>query len=266
MHTRRLPGPAGLGTVLILAGAFPFAAFLRAQAMESTADASPVVPLTSAAPVIPSPSADPLPVASPLKNQRILGVIPDFQTVRDPNAPVVPLTVGQKFMLAYKETADPFNLANAMMTAGFSQMADETPKYGHGSAAYGERFAAAVADCGTQNFFSAGLLASVLHQDPRYFRKGPQSRFLPRVAYSVSRIVVARQDSGSEAFNASGIFGMLLGIGASNVYYPGASVRNSVMVDRIYTSLLGGVTGNLMSEFWPDVQKFLQQKNPFHKK
>jgi hypothetical protein len=264
VHARRLPGAVGLSAVIILA--FPCATFLRAQALDSTADASPMLPATSASPVIPSPSADPLPMTPPLKNQRILGVIPDFQTVRDPNAPVVPLTVRQKFTLAYKETADPFNLANAMMTAGFSQMGDETPKYGHGAAAYGERFAAAVADFGTQNFFSAGVLASVLHQDPRYFRKGPQSKLLTRVAYSVSRIVITRQDAGGEAFNASGIFGMLLGIGASNAYYPAGSVRGPVMVDRIYTSLLGGVTGNLMSEFWPDVQRFLQQKNPFHKK
>jgi hypothetical protein len=30
-----------------------------------------------------------------------------------------------------------------------------------------------------------------------------------------------------------------------------------VMLGRIGTSMTGGVTGNLMSEFWPDVQRLL---------
>ena len=103
--------------------------------------------------------------------------------------------------------------------------------------------------------FSAGVLANVLHQDPRYFRKGPESGILKRVAYSVSRIVITRQDSGAAAFNASCIFGTVLGIGASNLYYPSASIRGSVMAGRLSTSFTSGVMGNLMSEFWPDLQK-----------
>jgi hypothetical protein len=75
------------------------------------------------------------------------------------------------------------------------------------------------------------------------------------VVYSVSRLVIARQDSGASAFNASGIFGMAMGIAASNLYYPAVSVRGSVMACRISTSLTGGMMGNLMSEFWPDLQK-----------
>jgi hypothetical protein len=75
------------------------------------------------------------------------------------------------------------------------------------------------------------------------------------VVYSLSRLVIARQDSGRASFNISGIGGMALGIAASNLYYPAASVHASVMAGRIETCLLGGVTGNLMSEFWPDIQK-----------
>jgi hypothetical protein len=134
-------------------------------------------------------------------------------------------------------------------------MGDKTPKYGRGGGAYGKRFGAALADFGTQNFFSAGILASLLHQDPRYFRKGSEAGLMHRILYSVSRVAITRQDSGRTAFNASGIFGMALGIAASNSYYPTRSVRGSVMAGRVETSLLGGVTGNLMSEFWPDIQK-----------
>ena len=78
----------------------------------------------------------------------------------------------------------------------------------------------------------------------------------------LSRVVVARQDSGASAFNASGIGGMRLGIAASNAYYPSASACRRVMASRITTSLTGSATGNLLSEFWPDVQKlFFRRKH-----
>jgi len=191
-----------------------------------------------------------------------MGVMPDYQTVRDAGRGVAPLTVKQKWTLAVKETIDPFNIASAALAAGLSQAGNQTPKYGEGGAAYGMRFGAALADFGTQNFFSAGLCATVFHQDPRYFRMGPGSGIVHRALYSVSRIVIARQDSGRSAFNYSGIFGMAMGIAASNLYYPTASIRGSVMVGRINTSVTGGIIGNLMSEFWPDLQeKFFKKKH-----
>jgi hypothetical protein len=204
----------------------------------------------------PGSANDPAPV-SPFNEERILGVIPDFQTVPSSSGRVAPLTVRQKWSLALRETADPFNVVNAAMAAGLSQRGDQTPKYGEGGEAYGMRFGAALADFGSQNFFSAGVLCSLLRQDPRYYRRGPEHGFLSRVAYSVSRVVVTRNDSGAAAFNASGIGGMAMGIAASNLYYPSRSVGGDVMAGRIVTSLTGGVLGNLMSEFWPDVQRKL---------
>ena len=199
---------------------------------------------------------------APVFNQdRILGVMPDYQTVRDTTHRVAPLSVGQKWLLAAKETVDPCNIATAFLTAAESQAGNETPKYGEGWINYGRRVGAAQLDFATQNFFSAGVLASVLHQDPRYYRRGPQSKFVRRVFYSVSRLAIAHQDSGRLAFNASNFGGMALGIAASNLYYPAASRNGTVMVSRLWSSLLGGATGNLMSEFWPDIQqRFFHRK------
>ena len=192
--------------------------------------------------------------SSALNAKRLLGVIPDYQTV-DPSDPGTPLTHAQKWSLALKETADPFNVANAFMTAAFSQADNQTPKYGEGGAAYAKRFGAAMGDMATQNLFSAGVLANLLHQDPRYFRLGPQASVIRRIGYSVSRVVITRQDSGRPAFNASGLGGMVLGIAASNAYYPSESVHGYVIAERLTTSLTGSVMGNLMSEFLPDIQK-----------
>lgn len=203
----------------------------------------------------------PAPVVVPLNEERILKVIPDYQTVRDSSKPVAPLTAREKWNLAWRETYDPYNVATAAMTAAFSQRGNQTPKYGEGWDNYGRRFGAAIGDFGTQNFLSAGLFAVLLHQDPRYFRKGPTTKFVPRVAYSVSRLFVCRNDSGESVLNTSNLAGMSLGIAASNVYYPSASRTGTVMGGRVETSMFGGVMGNLMSEFWPDVQKRV-----FHKK
>jgi hypothetical protein len=117
----------------------------------------------------PADSSEPLTAsvvpASPFNEDRILWVMPDYQTVRDSSNPVAPLTPKQKWELAWKESVDPFNCASVVMAAGFSQRGDQTPKYGEGGAAYGERVGAAFADFGTQNFFSAGLLAKRLSQN-----------------------------------------------------------------------------------------------------
>jgi len=210
-----------------------------------------------------APAAPPATATAPaLNDERILGVIPNYQTVNDSTVAVPPLTPKQKWDLALKETIDPFNIANAALAASFSQAGNQTPKYGVGGIAYSKRFGAALADFGTQNFFSAGAMACLLHQDPRYFRLGPQAGLVHRVAYSVTRLVVAKQDSGAAAFNASNIAGMALGIAVSNAYYPAASRRGTVMAERVSTSLTGGIMGNLMSEFWPDIQKKFFHKKP----
>lgn len=194
-------------------------------------------------------------VVTTVHEQRILGVIPNYQTVNDPSVHTPALTAKQKWALALKETIDPFNVANAMLASGLSQWGNQTPKYGEGYPAYGKRFGAAFGDFATQNFFSAGVLATWLHQDPRYFRKGPEFGVLHRIVYSASRIGVTRTDIGTNTFNSSGVFGMMLGIGASNLYYPSSSVKWEVMAGRLQSSLTGSLIGNIMCEFWPDIQK-----------
>lgn len=227
-------------------------------------DGDPPAPAAGAAPDLPIvptilPPAAP---ASVFNTERIMGVIPNYQTVEDTTKAVPPLTAGQKWDLALKETVDPFNLVGAAIGAGFSQAGNQTPRYGVGAAALGERFGAAIGDMSTQNFFSAGLVAVVLHQDPRYFRLGPQAGIRKRIWYSITQLVICRQDSGKRSFNASNVVGMMMGIAASNLYYPAASVRWSVMAGRLDTSMFGGLTANLMSEFWPDIHdRFFHRKH-----
>ena len=223
-------------------------------------------PLCSQSPVCSQSPADSEagaiePAAPSTPDKRILGVIPNYQTVSDPQRTVVPLSVKQKFGLFARETFDPFILVSAAAGAALSQADNDHPQYGQGSGPYAQRFGAAVADVTTQNFFSDAVLASLLHEDPRYFRKGKEYRFWPRLGYALSRVVVTRTDAGTPTFNYSGIFGMAMGIALSNAYYPARSVNASVDATRVGTSLVSAALSNILPEFWPDIrQKFFRRK------
>ncbi len=192
-----------------------------------------------------------------LNDDRILGIIPNY-AVEHPENKVVPLTVKQKFLLFFKETVDPYTFASAAAGAGMSQYGNGTPKYGNGLVSYSERFGAAYADIATQNFFSDAVLASILHEDPRYYRMGPGHPVGKRVWYSLTRIVVTKTDGGGSRFNFSGVGGMALGIGLSNAYYPRQSINGSVTGGRFVTSISAASLGNLLPEFWPDIKQKLK--------
>lgn len=201
--------------------------------------------------------------AAPATNDRIFGVIPNYQTVSNPQQSVSPLSVKQKFGLFAKETFDPFVVVSSAAGAALSQADNDHPQYGQGSGPYAERFGAAVADVTTQNFFSDAVLASLLHEDPRYFRKGKEYGFWSRLGYATSRVVITRTDAGKPSFNYSGIFGMAMGIALSNAYYPARSVNGKVDAARVGTSLVSASLSNILPEFWPDIrQKFFRRKRP----
>ena len=106
------------------------------------------------------------------------------------------------------------------------------------------------------------MLASLLHEDPRYFRRGPEFSLWYRIGYALSRVVVTRTDSGNDQFNYSGMLGMSMGIALSNAYYPEASVNGKEVAYRFGTSLAASALGNLLPEFWPDIQKkFFRKKS-----
>jgi hypothetical protein len=213
-------------------------------------------------PAASSPTSPSVPgFAEPL-DDRIFGVIPNYLTVENPQEHVAPLTVKEKFELFAKETVDPFTFASSAAGAALSQIDNDNPKYGHGAGPYAERFGAAMADVTTQNFFSDAVLASWLHEDPRYFRRGPEFGFWYRVGYALSRVVVTRTDAGTHTFNYAGMIGMSMGIALSNAYYPDASVSASEVGYRFGTSLLASALSNILPEFWPDIDQKVFHRKP----
>jgi hypothetical protein len=203
------------------------------------------------------------PPPPPLSHDRIFGVIPNFQTVSDPLRPYRPLRVRDKWLLFVRESVDPYAFGSAAAGALVSQWHDDDPKYGEGYRAWFQRFGAAQADLTSQNFFSDAVLASLFHEDPRYFRMGPSKPVLHRMGYALSRAVVTRRDSGTDGFSFSGVVGMCMGIGMSNAYYPPRSINGEEMASRFVTSLSASALGNLLPEFWPDIKaKLAKYRQP----
>jgi hypothetical protein len=187
-------------------------------------------------------------------DERIFGVIPNYQTVSNPDAPFKRLTAKEKWDLCWKGSLDPFTGVSALIGTISSQGGNSDPRYGNGTRGFAERYGAAVTDFSTQNLFSGFVLATLLHEDPRYFRKGPKTHLLRRVGYALSMTVVAKSDSGKWGPNLAGVGGMGMGIVFSDLYYPSASVNGSVLWSRVGTSMMGSAIANMMSEFWPDLR------------
>ena len=169
------------------------------------------------------------------------------------------LTTSGKWHNFVDETASPLTLGATIFNAGVSQVTNSDPRYGLGRPAFGQRIGASAADIASQNFFSDFLLASALHEDTRYFRRGPEYRFWSRVGYAVSRSVVVRKDEGGDTFNWANVTGTAMSVGLSNAYYPSASRTSGAMALHFATSVAGAGFGNLAPEFWPDFRHWLKR-------
>ncbi len=188
------------------------------------------------------------------EKQRILGVIPNFNTSYVQNA--APLTVQQKFQLAFRSAIDPFSFVAAGLVAGIEQWNDAFPGYGQGAEGYGKRFGAAYADAFNGTILGNAVFPSLLRQDPRYFRKG-SGRFGNRLFYAIASTVRTRNDSGKWAPNYSNVLGNMAAGGIANVYYPSTDRGVALTFQRAFTVTAEGALGSIFVEFWPDISKKL---------
>jgi hypothetical protein len=195
------------------------------------------------------------PPPSKKQSERMFGVVPAYSITDARNAP--PLKRKEKLKLFVSGTLDPFPFAVYAIQAGVEQANDSHSGYGQGAAGYARRFGAALGDGTSARFFATYAFPSLLHQDPRYFRKGQGSGW-SRVRYSVSRGFVTRSDSGGTQPNWSNVLGKFTGAGLSNLYYPPDDRGASLTLSRVAISLSYQMLGNLAIEFWPEIhRKFL---------
>jgi hypothetical protein len=191
------------------------------------------------------------------ESQRMLGVIPNFNTVMSGEA--APIDAKEKFRLFFKSSVDPFQFVAAGVDALIEQGEDSYPEYGQGIEGFSKRYGAAFADGFDGNFWGNAVLPSVLHQDPRYFRLG-HGTFKRRLWYSVLSTVRCKGDNGKWEPNYSNVFGNFIGGAISNVYYPAADRGVGLTLERGLTVNAEGAIGSLAVEFYPDVIKWYRNR------
>ena len=193
------------------------------------------------------------------QSKRILWLIPNFRT--SPTlAQYSPLTPKEKFKIARQDSFDQGTVALAAAFAGVAQIQNSNPSFGQGVKGYSHYLVTAYGDFLIGNFLTEGVLPSVLHQDPRYFRRGTGSG-ISRLLYSTSQIFITHGDSGHRQFNFSEVGGNAAAVGISMAYYP----ENRDVGDAVSkwgSQLAVDMASNVLKEFWPDIsRKFAKKKN-----
>jgi hypothetical protein len=199
----------------------------------------------------------------PPADQHILKVIPNYKTVEDPSQPVEPMPIREKFKLGAKDSFDPHALPVIAIYAGIEQLQNQYKSFGQGMEGFGKRYAGSYADQAIGNMLGEAVFPSVLHEDPRYFRKG-RGNFFARAGYAMSRVLVTRTDAGSQQFNFSEFLGNGAQAAISNVYYPAPDrTLHQTAYKAISQTVLDSLF-NIAKEYWPDVrQRLFRKSNPY---
>jgi hypothetical protein len=184
------------------------------------------------------------------EQQRIAGVMPDFNVVIGGVAP--PISPRQKFDLVYHTSIDPFTIGLAAVLGGYDEISGSHNGYGWGPGGYFKRFGAQYADNVDGAFWGNAVLPSLLHQDPRYFRKGTGS-IKSRILYSALSSVICRGDNGHKQFSISNIGGNLISGAISNLYYPSNERGIGLVFDNALQVTAEGAVGAQLLEFSPDL-------------
>jgi hypothetical protein len=220
----------------LLWGLIASATFIQGQDSQPSADASSAIP----------------------DEGRILGIIPNNKTV--PLAPAeTPLTRRGKFGLAFKDTFDPFTFVAAGFYAGLAQWQNDYAPFGQGGTGFAKRFGAAYADQAIGNYMTEAIFPSLLHQDPRYFRRGSGGPWR-RVGYALSRTIITRTDKGRKTFNYSELAGNAAAAAISNAYYPASERTAGEACEKLTIQLVSDSAFNVLLEFWPDMRHAIFKK------
>lgn len=181
------------------------------------------------------------------EKQRIIGMFPNFYTSYVWDAE--PLSVGQKFRLAWKTAVDPTTFFISGVIAGIQQSQNTYAGFGQGTAGYAKRFGASYAEGFTAIMIGNAILPALLRQDPRYFYKGTGS-IRSRSLYAISTAVITKGDSGRWQPNYSNVLGNFAAAGISNLYYP-ASDRDGAQttVNNALIGIAATAAAGLLQEF-----------------
>ena len=168
----------------------------------------------------------------------------------------------QKWDLALHEAVNPFYFGWAFVIGGgYSELVDSNISYGWGPSGYFKRVGANYADIVNGDLIGNALLPRLLHQDPRYFRKGTGS-IKSRIWVAAVSTFVCRGDNGKKQFYTSNLLGNYISGAISNAYYPANQRGVALTLENGTEVTLFGALGGQFYEFAPDLIRIVFHRSP----
>ena len=196
------------------------------------------------------------------ENKRILGIIPNYRT--SPSLTVYkPITPSEKFRIATQDSFDRGTVVLAAAFAGQGQLTSANPSFGQGVAGYSRYFGTAYADFVIGNYMTEAIYPAVLHQDPRYFRRGTGSAW-SRLGCAIGQTFWTHADSGRKQFNFSEIVGNSTAVAISNGYYHDNRDATSAAI-KLGAQVGVDMAANILKEFSSDLNRKFFRKHSHDK-
>lgn len=192
------------------------------------------------------------------EDKRLFGIVPNYRT--SPTlANFEPLAPKDKFKLAAEDAFDRGTVVLAAAFAGESQLTRANPAFGEGALGYGRYFITSYGDFVIGDYMTEGVFPTLLHQDPRYFRKGKGSA-LSRLGYAAGQILITHGDNAKTQINYSELIGNSVAVAISNAYYPDSRDAPDA-VSKLGMQLGVDAASNILKEFWPDITHAFSHKH-----
>lgn len=196
-------------------------------------------------------------VESKAESKRLLGVIPNYRSSASLQN-YQPLPAGDKFKIATQDAFDRGSVILAGIFGAEAQATNANRSFGQGAAGFGRYFGSAYGDIVIGDYMTEGVFPAILHQDPRYFRKG-QGSGRSRLAYAAGQIFWTHTDSGGTGFNYSEIAGNSAAVAISNAYYADNRTASHA-ADKLGVQVGVDMASNILKEFWPDLQRKFRRR------
>ena len=194
---------------------------------------------------------------APAESNRLLGIIPNYRTSPSLRS-YKPLTASEKFKIASEDAFDRGTVVLAILFGGEGQLTNGNRSFGQGVAGFGRYFGASYGDFVIGDYMTEAIFPTLLHQDPRYFRRGTGSG-RSRLGYAMGQIFWTHRDSGGMQFNYSEVIGNSTAVAISNAYYANNRTASEA-TSRLGIQIGVDMAANVLKEFWPDLErKFRRQ-------
>jgi hypothetical protein len=205
-----------------------------------------------------APVAKPVPIdLDKPADKRVAGVLPNYRTA-NPYSVYKPISAEYKMTIAAKDSFDTplFFIGGIFALQG--QISNDDPSYGQGTKGFAKRYFANYGDQMIGNMMTEGIMPSLLHQDPRYFRLA-QGSIGKRTWYALTRTFVTHNDTGKLDFNYSEWVGNSVAVAISQGYhFDNRNARDAT--EKLMVQCGVDSISQVLKEFWPDVRRKLSKK------